>query len=420
MKSSKIVSTHLLILVFTLSSFCAYAQNVIPNGGFEQYTTCPSGNSQVGGLNSWHNLIASPDYFNSCNYSGNGTINGTPLTGNGVLGHWGYPSFGSCPGAAYVELVYADLTSPMIPNVNYTVEFSVMEDPIGTYTSGTNACLEYGMYFYNSTDNLPINSYCCMPLTPQAATNTANIIEGTYTTFTFNFTPTQAFNRVMLGAFCNSVTPTSACSNAIASRMYFNADDVSTFPTVVLPVELLSFTGQNKGKVNLLKWVSTLEENSSHYELQRCITGCDDLNNYTTISTHNMQGGNEEQSYHHTDTKPFQGLNHYILKVFDLDGTATFSDVVTIDVLESQFYAEVLPNPIQDNGELRIHMPASSVISVKCMDSKGRIVSSQRHTLDKGNHILPLKMDELAAGVYFLQLRDEHMPDVYTVKLVKQ
>ncbi len=42
------------------------AQNMVPNGDFEQYTSCPTGNGQITNCIGWSQYQISCDYFNSC------------------------------------------------------------------------------------------------------------------------------------------------------------------------------------------------------------------------------------------------------------------------------------------------------------------------------------------------------------------
>jgi hypothetical protein len=50
--------------------FCCiyiHAQNLIPNPGFEDYTSCPTYAEEIAKAFPWKNLTLSTDYFNACN-----------------------------------------------------------------------------------------------------------------------------------------------------------------------------------------------------------------------------------------------------------------------------------------------------------------------------------------------------------------
>ncbi|HKR07242.1 MAG TPA: hypothetical protein VJY62_21590 [Bacteroidia bacterium] len=55
-----------LIIMFITCGVCN-GQNIIPNGNFEQYSSCPSNTSQLDLALPWFNPTqATPDYFNQC------------------------------------------------------------------------------------------------------------------------------------------------------------------------------------------------------------------------------------------------------------------------------------------------------------------------------------------------------------------
>lgn len=66
-----------LLTLVTLAGACA-AQNLVPNGSFEEYTQCPDFLNQMNRATGWSRYHKSPDYFNSC------LVNGLP--GGGVVG----------------------------------------------------------------------------------------------------------------------------------------------------------------------------------------------------------------------------------------------------------------------------------------------------------------------------------------------
>ena len=59
------------ILVLYLAPFFTHAQNMVPNGDFEYYTTCPIIESRISNCLGWRSYHqGTSDYFNACNSSG--------------------------------------------------------------------------------------------------------------------------------------------------------------------------------------------------------------------------------------------------------------------------------------------------------------------------------------------------------------
>ncbi len=57
----------LLTIVLVYSCLSTFAQNLIPNPSFEDFTECPSAHEQIQLAFPWKNLTLSTDYYNACN-----------------------------------------------------------------------------------------------------------------------------------------------------------------------------------------------------------------------------------------------------------------------------------------------------------------------------------------------------------------
>ena len=116
---------HLISLFFFLfAANCCVAQNMVPNGDFEQYTSCPSGRSQITRATGWTDFAPSTDYFNVCAISNVGvpTNNmGTqwPTSGNG------YAGLSYSPYAGNGREAFTCSITPLTVGVTYSVSMSV-------------------------------------------------------------------------------------------------------------------------------------------------------------------------------------------------------------------------------------------------------------------------------------------------------
>ena len=111
------------ILIFTC--FCSRAQNLVPNNGFDIYTTCPNTGSQFNLTPPWsvlNNTIGSPDYFNACDTVG---TQGVPTNNFGyqqAVSNSGY--YGLITYFEHNELreyLTVPLISPLAPGKTYTI-----------------------------------------------------------------------------------------------------------------------------------------------------------------------------------------------------------------------------------------------------------------------------------------------------------
>jgi len=86
---------------------------------------------------------------------------------------------------------------------------------------------------------------------------------------------------------------------------------------VALPVELSTFNGTSQEKNNYLFWVTSSEQNTSHFNLQKSRDG----ETWTTITTLNAAGNSTNQiDYNVTDYKVEPIINYYRLQQYDLNG----------------------------------------------------------------------------------------------------
>ncbi|MEZ4923533.1 MAG: gliding motility-associated C-terminal domain-containing protein [Crocinitomicaceae bacterium] len=139
-------------LIFTLTIGilgCTFSQNLIPNGSFEENSSCPDNISQLEKAQPWKSvsIYTTPDYFNACGISPNITVpsnyNGYQQAqdGNGYAGIYCYTSFGS----EYREYIYIKISEELKSNVCYTISFYL------NLSDNSNGYLDqFGIGFSNS------------------------------------------------------------------------------------------------------------------------------------------------------------------------------------------------------------------------------------------------------------------------------
>ncbi len=171
------------------------------------------------------------------------------------------------------------------------------------------------------------------------------------------------------------------------------------YPMGPLPVTLLSFTGEQLGKTNLLKWVTSQEINTSHFELERSATA----NSFTVIKNVLAAGNsNTAKNYSSVDEFPLTGNNFYRLKMVDADGSFKYSNIVLLRVLDNDVLLSVFPNPVAD--KLNIAISNSAIINklqLQVFDNGGKLISQQSVTNSNG---ISLDVSRYAAGVYLLKI----------------
>jgi hypothetical protein len=163
---------------------------------------------------------------------------------------------------------------------------------------------------------------------------------------------------------------------------------VVKFNPVPLPLILLSFSATKMVDMNLLKWTTTEEINTGHFEVERN-TG----NGFVKIGFVKAAGNsNTEKQYAFEDKAPFTGTNQYRLKMVDQDGHAEYSKILTLQT-DGRTGISVSPNPVQ--SKLYVEGAANGAI-YQITNTSGQVVLSGRLNTEG------ITLNRLSPGVYVL------------------
>ncbi len=408
----------LLLSCIPLFSFYVSGQNLLPNPGFETYSTCPNSLGDVNGhVGSWtRSNTATPDYGN-CGFSGNSAIRFGPRTGAGAIGMWGGASHPSCASSAYSEPITANLSSPMVAGQTYDVSMAIRVDGIGSSTASPNNCVDMGMYFFNSASPPAANGWCCYSVTPQWVVSGSSIAQGTYQLFSGTITATGNFNRVIIGAFCNSNTTTSGCGTYSSARMYFNLDDVSAQQVVILDEATLQLHGNSFTNFNSLSWEFPESAAFDQITLERSADG--EL--FETIYESNILTGNHQ--YQHTDLDRYEGVNYYRLTAIDANGQAYYSNMLRLENGAPQNPSDSQLHFAYDQTteQLRFSVDADqgSSFSLELIDLSGRVIDAFHWDKGPGIQHFNVSVNGLANGMYLLRLRSASQGKIWQNKFLK-
>lgn len=175
-----------------------------------------------------------------------------------------------------------------------------------------------------------------------------------------------------------------------------------------LPVTLTSFSTAKEGQTALLKWSTTAETNSDHFEIQRSQNG----KSWGMIGTKKSNGESSSlQSYNFTDSEPLDGENLYRLKMIDRDGTFAYSRIesLTFEGLTASFH----PNPVAEKLVITAG-DFSKVKNIQIYDASGKTVYKSAAAPSA-----EINVQNLSAGLYVVQVVRTN-GTVITHKIIKQ
>ena len=217
----------------------------IPNPSFENFTACPSSNSESFLLEDWLQATAgTTDYLNTCGF----TFNAEPAgllpfpDGNGVVGTFFLDDF--------KEYVGTCLPEPLLPGQSYTLNFYIAASMTGNDEShclgpidGVFPAVDLTIFGAASCSDIPIFTFLC----PSAGNNAWSALGSvnynpvqSWSNLSITFTPNEPISTIMLGSACflGNLWSASIANNC---RPYFYWDDLvlnttSSFEVVIGPI----------------------------------------------------------------------------------------------------------------------------------------------------------------------------------------
>ncbi|KAA9325395.1 T9SS type A sorting domain-containing protein [Adhaeribacter soli] len=181
-----------------------------------------------------------------------------------------------------------------------------------------------------------------------------------------------------------------------------------------LPVELMSFKGQQTNEGIALKWSTASEINNDRFEVERSADG----RHFETIGTVRGSGNsNSRIDYTFLDKQPAKGINYYRLNQIDYDGTNAHSKVIRVggENGKGDLGIQLIPNPCRDrNCSVEINGADShQPLTVEIRDLTGRLVFSRDIPSDQTAFELP-RLDS-GGGIYILSAKNGKVTAVQKV-----
>ncbi|MES2762470.1 MAG: T9SS type A sorting domain-containing protein [Bacteroidota bacterium] len=313
-----------------------------------------------------------------------------------------------------------------------------MTQGVGSFSSTTTASPSTYSYTSDAPGNVGNVALCSNNLSQ----NSWYSFMATLTTHTFAFNITgcaggmavQAFSVNTQNSCCkiftsvgsclgNSVTPSSGATGAQTLTLnsltpgvkYYimiesaNSPQVCTYTvsgwtaTGILPINLVSFSGENRNNVNYIEWVTSSEENISSYILENSPDGIDFKK---TSEVQALQNGSSSQQHYHTyDPNAYNELTYYRLRQVKTSGMSDVSHIITI--LGPDFYEtlhNLYPNPTTSDLNFDLYSKRTGSISVELLGYGGKLVYAKKYDIEEGTNTFVVPMNELSKGVYILKV----------------
>lgn len=300
----------------------------------------------------------------------------------------------------YVVDVNASRASTYLRLVDPTLGYVIDNSPYGNVLSSTTQIADYT---YNASLGLFLGVASTGRIARlNIATNTlsfdATPVINLPTGVNYGATYSDA-NADNLYAFNNSagtfykISLTSNTATQISTSIASSSNDGASCATAVLPVTLSHFSGLIRQGIHELRWETSKEQLSSHFEILRSNDG----HTFQVIGNVAAAGSSSElKKYQFSDINPHNGTNFYKLTSVDLDGTVSYSNVITLSRNAAE-EVKIFPVPIQ--GKLHITgLNWENIKELRVVDITNKIVFKTSQQVEE------IDFSDFANGFYFIQL----------------
>ncbi|MFK7969920.1 MAG: T9SS type A sorting domain-containing protein, partial [Bacteroidia bacterium] len=174
------------------------------------------------------------------------------------------------------------------------------------------------------------------------------------------------------------------------------------------PVTWASFTATpTEGGSVSLRWETASELNNAFFEIER--SSEKDFSVPQKLGeTPGMGTSNVGARYVFPDQNFPRGLMYYRLRQVDIDGSFSYSNIISANVPASNFEAELGPSPATDACTLWLHAIPSTGYQLRVYDSMGKEVwyKNEQNPAASAQEIA-LPVQALPTGTYLLSIKTD-------------
>ncbi len=169
---------------------------------------------------------------------------------------------------------------------------------------------------------------------------------------------------------------------------------------ILLPVELLHFTGKSLKTTNELQWATATEKNSYYFDVEKSANGID----FEFLSRVAAAGNSEVKiNYHAIDETP-HSLTYYRLKQVDADGKSTLSNIIAIEKDFDKLSNIIVNYENLERINLFVYASKQAYSSFELFAADGRLVLSNNLIIESGRNTYSIKKMELSNGIYLAKI----------------
>lgn len=277
-----------------------------------------------------------------------------------------------------------------------------IEPLLNPATSTADVTLYYLQTEFNNFNLKAADSgHKLLPTGPADATGISNLLmrqfHGTGTTPSNYTGPSEDFTTATSG-FTVTWNATRSWWEVKVPVTGFSGFYLSAALATVLPISIEYFKGVQTENKHVLSWKANCSSASVTFEIQRSADGL----HFTSLNNLTASQVRCSQPFDFTDEHPVSGINYYRIKIIDIDGKSSYSNIISLTLKTKGIeLVSLSPNPvIKNNPVLKINTGDNSLVHIVISDFAGRFVRNQTAQLIPGINPVILNTQSLARGVY--------------------
>jgi N-acetylneuraminic acid mutarotase len=188
-------------------------------------------------------------------------------------------------------------------------------------------------------------------------------------------------------------------------------------PTTVLPIELISFSGEFKNETVELTWTTATELNNDFFTVER---SADAVNFETAGIVKGAGNSNSTLNYSFTDEIfAKENVLYYRLKQTDADNSFSYSQVIEVkrsNTEENFIFYDASSNELHAGCEIK----TGEQVLFEISDLSGQKIFERQLTSErKGKNNFTLALPALSSGIYIVRFSDAQGAVIARCKFVK-
>jgi hypothetical protein len=257
------------------------------------------------------------------------------------------------------------------------------------------------------------------PFTHFGAATGSVLVSGTFNTLVFRVYLRGADITDVVREFAWSAPGTASNNDPSTLRNPLTGDiwqlSVSAAPVnlIPLPATGVNLSASLVGNDVSLLWKTLSEFNTNYFEIERSTDGI----NFARIGEKAAAGNSAtEKNYTYGDPSMATSVYYYRLKMVDLDGKVTYSNIARVNKSTVKTI-KTFPNPVTDVINVEFANSKGSY-TLSLVNQAGQEVKAIKADITNTTQYVRMERGNLATGMYYVRVKDNTSGQVFAEKVI--